>query len=123
MQGAQQIWVINVGDIKPMELPYGFVMDLAWNTSSITFESIPDYLRLWATRKFGSACAHDIAELVLDWNQLLGVRRFEMITPDTYSLQNYDGVDRVLAAWDSLAEREVDIYGRVDRDRRATFFH
>ena len=29
--GANRIWIVNVGDIKPMEFPIQFFMDYAWN--------------------------------------------------------------------------------------------
>ncbi|ETN42188.1 uncharacterized protein HMPREF1541_04129 [Cyphellophora europaea CBS 101466] len=123
MRGARQIWVINVADIKPMELPYGFIMDLAWNASSITFGSLPRYLELWAAREFGPALSVDIAKLVMDWNQLLGMRKFEMIRSDTFSLENYHEVERMLAAWQDLVDREDSLYRALDKDRQATFFH
>jgi hypothetical protein len=30
--GADRIWIVNVGDLKPMELPIQFFLDYAWNT-------------------------------------------------------------------------------------------
>lgn len=123
MRGAQQIWVINVGDIKPMELPFGFAMDIAWNASSITFAGIPDYLRVWATREFGHELAQDIAHLAMDWNRLIGLRKFEMVGPDTFSLENYHEIERVMAAWDMLAECEESLYRQIDKARQSTFFH
>ncbi|HLW06881.1 MAG TPA: glycosyl hydrolase 115 family protein [Marinilabiliaceae bacterium] len=33
--GVKNIWIVNVGDIKPMELPISFFMDYAWNPDAI----------------------------------------------------------------------------------------
>ncbi len=30
--GADRIWIVNVGDLKPMELPIQFFLDYAWDT-------------------------------------------------------------------------------------------
>ena len=32
---ARQIWIVNVGDIKPMEFPISFFLDYAWNPEKI----------------------------------------------------------------------------------------
>ena len=29
--GVNRIWIVNVGDIKPMEFPIEFFLDYAWN--------------------------------------------------------------------------------------------
>ncbi len=33
--GVKNIWIVNVGDIKPMELPISFFMDYVWNPDAI----------------------------------------------------------------------------------------
>lgn len=35
-RGARQLWVVNVGDIKPMEYPLSFFLKMAWNPEAIT---------------------------------------------------------------------------------------
>ena len=48
-QGADQIWVFNVGDIKPIEIPLTFAMEMAWNVDSIKADTIPQFLGSIAT--------------------------------------------------------------------------
>jgi hypothetical protein len=31
---VERLWVVNVGDIKPMELPISAFLDQAWNTDT-----------------------------------------------------------------------------------------
>lgn len=31
MYGVDKLWVLNVGDLKPMEYPISLFMDMAWN--------------------------------------------------------------------------------------------
>ena len=33
--GVNQIWIVNVGDIKPLEFPIEFFLDYAWNPDKI----------------------------------------------------------------------------------------
>ena len=30
---VKTIWIVNVGDLKPMEFPISFFLDYAWNTN------------------------------------------------------------------------------------------
>ena len=58
--GANRIWIVNVGDLKPMEFPIEFFLDLAWDPQRWPKESIAEFTRLWAEREFGrGACAGD----------------------------------------------------------------
>ncbi|MEO7997478.1 MAG: glycosyl hydrolase 115 family protein, partial [Gemmatimonadaceae bacterium] len=38
--GANRIWVVNVGDLKPMEFPIQFFLDYAWNPAAIPAEKL-----------------------------------------------------------------------------------
>lgn len=123
LRGADRQWVINVGDIKPMELPFGLSMDLAWNVSSITFESLPQYLRAYATRELGDAHAEEIADILLEHSHLVGMRRYEMVHSGTFSAYNYHEAERMLARWAALAERAKSLYnGGVTADAKGAFF-
>ncbi|KAF2680045.1 glycoside hydrolase family 115 protein [Lentithecium fluviatile CBS 122367] len=119
---ANRIWVINVGDIKPMELPFGFAMDLAWNTSRFDFDMIPMYLQLYTEREFGSAHADRIAELLMEFNHLIGMRRFEMVHPGTYSVLNYHEAERILARWRTLADQTKALYGEIADDDKPAYY-
>jgi hypothetical protein len=51
--GADRIWIVNVGDLKPMEFPIEFFLHLAWAPDRWPKERISEYTRLWAGREFG----------------------------------------------------------------------
>ena len=121
-RGARQIWIVNVGDIKPMELPFSLAMDLAWNASSITFDTLPRYLELWAAREFGGGYAQDTAAILVEHNHLFAMRRHELVAPSTFSTLNYHEAERILARWQALAERAKAIYARVPTEARPAFF-
>ena len=46
--GANKIWIVNVGDLKPMEFPISFFLDYAWNPRAWPAERLPEYARQWA---------------------------------------------------------------------------
>ncbi|KAL1799266.1 hypothetical protein ACET3X_003303 [Alternaria dauci] len=118
---ASEVWVFNVGDIKPLEQPFGFAMDLAWDISKFDFDMIPEYLRLYSEREFGTEYA-DVAALLMEFNHLIGMRRFEMVQPDTYSVLNYHEAERILARWNMLADQTKTLFDRIPETYKATYY-
>jgi hypothetical protein len=51
--GAREIWIVNVGDIKPVEFPISFFLDYAWNPDEWPVERLSEYTKLWAAKLFG----------------------------------------------------------------------
>ncbi|OIR05272.1 hypothetical protein GALL_125840 [mine drainage metagenome] len=99
---ATRIWIVNVGDLKPMEFPIEFFLDYAWNPSRWNQDNLGEFTRLWAAREFGSAHAAEIARLVEGYTKLNGNRKPELLAPGTYSITNYDEADRVVSTCDNL---------------------
>lgn len=62
--GATRIWVVNVGDLKPMELPISFFLDMAWNPARFDPDDLQRYTEDWATQQFGPRHAVEIANLL-----------------------------------------------------------
>lgn len=48
---VRNLWIVNVGDIKPMELPVSFFMDYAWNPNAIK-SHLGNYTQSWANRRW-----------------------------------------------------------------------
>jgi len=51
--GATRIWLANVGDLKPLEIPLEFFIRMGWNPAAMTKDVVADYQRRWAEREFG----------------------------------------------------------------------
>ncbi|RYC65657.1 hypothetical protein CHU98_g515 [Xylaria longipes] len=122
-RGVDRIWVINIADIKPLEMPFGFIMDLAWNTSSIDFNTIPNYLEAFASREFGSAHAMEISDMLMEQSRLIGRRKYESVQSKTYSVLNYHENERVLSEWRVLAESVVSFLDKLPDDRKDAYWH
>ena len=122
LRGATQIWIMNVGDIKPMELPLNFAMDLAWDVTKLNFQRIPEYLTKYATREFGPEHAAEIASLLLEYSHLVSMRRYELVTPETYSTLNYNEAERIIARWQSAANRAESLYTQIPPGLKPSFF-
>ena len=52
--GADRYWLLNVGDIKPMELGIQTFMDMAWNIHAFDFDTVNRHQTDLLTRLFGN---------------------------------------------------------------------
>ncbi len=119
---ADRIWVVNVGDLKPMEFPIEFFLTLAWDPSRWPKEKIAEYTRSWAQREFGPAHAAEIADIVAKYTKYNGRRKPELIDPTTFSLVNYHEADRVLAEWKAITTLAEKIYDKLPENAKDAFY-
>jgi len=119
---ARRIWIVNVGDLKPMEFPIEYFLSLAWNPQRWPHDKIAEFGRLWAQREFGPTYAADIADIVAKYTKYNGRRKPELLEPGTFSLENYGEADSVLAEWQTLTERAQQIYRQLPNNAKDAFF-
>lgn len=119
---ADRIWIVNVGDLKPLEVPINHFLDLAYDISKWGYGSVPRWLELWATREFGTHEAAQIASLTDRYGVLAARRKYEVLSPSVYSVINYDEANAILAEWAELAKDAQSIYDRLDPIAQIAFF-
>ncbi|HEX4006537.1 MAG TPA: glycosyl hydrolase 115 family protein [Acidobacteriaceae bacterium] len=119
---ATRIWVVNVGDLKPMEFPIEFFLTMARNPAQFDPGNLDDYTRLWAAREFGPEHAPEIADLLSTYTKYNGRRKPEQLEPNTFSLTNYDEADRVYTQWQTLVERAERVNRQLPPQDRDAFF-
>ncbi|KAG9252041.1 uncharacterized protein F5Z01DRAFT_738601 [Emericellopsis atlantica] len=122
MRGATGLWVINVGDIKPMEVPLNMAMDMAWNMDRFTPDKLLSYLEAFATREFGPDHAKETAEVLLEYSHLVGIRKYEHVTSGTYSVVNYHEAERVLGRWKTLAARAKSVHDQLPEKLKPAYY-
>jgi hypothetical protein len=120
--GADRLWIVNVGDIKPEEVPLEFFLTLAWNPQAWPKERLDEYLPRWAEREFGSSHAEEIADIVAKYAKFNGRRKPELLEPDTFSLINYQEADTVVADWKAITAKAEAIYADLPESARAAFY-
>ena len=52
--GADRYWLLNVGDIKPMEIEIQQFFDMAYDLASFTYDNANSYQPRWLARHFGN---------------------------------------------------------------------
>lgn len=70
--GADRIWIVNIGDIKPLEMPIEFFLRLGWSPDALGKDQIADWTKAWARREFGPEHAAEIADIVAKYGKYNG---------------------------------------------------
>ena len=117
--GVDDAWMFNVGDLKPMELPLSYVMDMAYDfdtygtaaaedtDETVTWE---EYTENWVKQQFAAqstlteADYKAIADILTDYTHLNGNRKPEQQQNNTYSLTAYNEAQETLAFAQKLGE-------------------
>jgi len=120
--GVDKIWIVNIGDIKPLEFPTEFFLDYAWEPGRWTADRLDAYSLQWSTRQFGSAHAAAIAEILTTYSFYNGRRKPELLSPDTYSLLNYQEAERITEDYNRLARQADSIYRLLPADYRDAYY-
>ena len=120
--GADRIWIVNVGDLKPMELPIDFFLNLAWKLDNWPKERIGEFTRLWVARQFGTQFAPDIADVLSKYTKYNGRRKPELLEPSTFSLIDYREADTVFADFQAAVAKAEEIYSKLPENQHDAFF-
>ncbi|WP_240676119.1 glycosyl hydrolase 115 family protein [Botryobacter ruber] len=120
--GATKIWIVNVGDIKPMEFPIEFFLNYAWNPEKWPVERLEEYTQLWAAREFGEKHANAIADIVSKYTKYNSRRKPELLSPTTYSLVNYHEAERIVAEYNQLAREAELIYNTLPAQYKDAYY-
>ena len=89
-----RLWILNVGDLKPMEYPITLFMDMAWNPDVIKTKSngcemvadVESHTREFCRMQFGDAQADEAARILNLCCKYNGRSTAEMLDAKTYNL-------------------------------------
>ena len=112
---ARQIWIVNVGDLKPMELPISFFLDYAWNPEKWTLDKLPIYTQIWSKATFGEKYANEIATYLDKYTKYNARIKPELLNATTYSLEGQNSEwSRVVNEYNTLATAAQTTYKKID---------
>lgn len=119
---VRNIWVVNVGDIKPMEYPISFFLDYAWNPGRIGPKDIEKYTVNWCEQQFGNKYAAEIADIIAKYTKYNSRRKPEMVDASTYSVENYGEFSNVTAYYNQLAIQAENIAKKLPAEYADAYF-
>jgi len=101
--GVRDIWIVNIGDLKPMEFPVSYFLDLAYDFETWGVNGrnkTKEYTKKWAMQQFKNAGGKDsiegIESVLTGYTKMSGCRKPEVTYTSTYSYVNYNEAQRVL---------------------------
>ena len=80
-KGARDMWIINVGDIKPAEYQLEMLMDMAWNIDAIpnNTKGLDSHLQNFLQREFGEKQSADLLQIMNEHYRLAYIRKPEFM--------------------------------------------
>lgn len=119
--GIDRIWIINVGDLKPKEMPIDFIMHYAWNPDDYPADKIDQYMVDWARSIFGGEYAREIAEIVTEYSNMNLERKPEVQRVGIYSVETGEA-QRMFNRWDELEKRTLSLSKKMPAEMQDAFY-
>jgi hypothetical protein len=102
--GIQKLWILNVGDLKPMEYPIQLFMDMAWDPSKYKVNNLLDHTRAFCAESFGEDQACEATQLLNLVSKYNGRITSEMLDARTYTTYEFA---QVVADYQALEARAL----------------
>lgn len=100
--GVRKLWIVNVGDLKPMEYPITFFLDMAWNPEKFNAQNLKQHTEDFCAQLFGNQYAKETARILSLYAKYNRRVTPEMLNAKTYSF-NYGEWERVVDEYNALA--------------------
>ena len=100
--GVRKLWVVNVGDLKPMEYPITFFLDMAWNPERFNAQNLQQHTEDFCAQQFGTKYAKEAARILSLYTKYNRRVTPEMLKAETYSF-HYAEWERVVNEYNTLA--------------------
>ncbi len=119
--GVDKIWVVNVGDLKPMEYPISFFLDMAWDPTRFTPANLLAHTEAWCKQQFGEKYANEAARLIDMYTKYNHRVTPELLNHKTYSLENYNEFETVANEYRELLVDAMRLYQQLPNTYRNAF--
>lgn len=119
--GVRKIWVVNVGDLKPMEYPISFFLDMAWNPDRFNANNLSQHTEQWAAQQFGTTHAKEISHLINMYSKYNRRVTPEILNDTIYSLENYNEWQRVKDEYQALSLEALKLFYLMPSEYRDSY--
>ena len=117
--GIDRIWIINVGDLKPKEMPIDFIMHYAWNPDAIQPGDEQAWLEGFTRSIFGEEYAKETADIIAKYSKLNLMRKPEVQVPGLF---NYEEMLHLNNQWQSLVVRCEALKEQIPAEAQDAFY-
>lgn len=119
--GVRELWIVNVGDLKPMEYPITFFLDMAWNPERYNAFNLIEHSVDFCRSVFGDKEAEEAARLLRTYAKYNRRMTPENLSSKTFSM-NYNEWARVTADYDRLAAAAEALGKRLPKEMHDAWF-
>jgi len=120
--GIDKLWIVNVGDLKPKEIPIDFIMHYAWNPDAVPADKTNEFIVNWAKQTFGDEHAVEIADIVSKYPKYNLWRKPEVQLPNIFSIVNYNEGDRVIKLWRDVADKAETLKSKMAPEAQDAYY-
>ena len=117
--GIDRIWIINVGDLKPKEVPIDFIMHYAWNPEAVKAGDEQAWLEGFAANAFGAEHAKEAADLMAKYTKYNLWRKAEAEVPGIFNKEEMAYTDSL---WLSLAARAEALRMKIPAEAQDAYY-
>lgn len=117
--GIDRIWIINVGDLKPKEVPIDFIMNYAWNPDAVKPGDEQPWLERFAGSIFGEENASEVADLIAKYSKYNLLRKPEVQIPGIF---NEHEMLVTSQRWQSLVQRAENLRAKLPEQMQDAYY-
>jgi hypothetical protein len=119
--GVDRIWVLNVGDLKPMEYPISFFLDMAWNPEQFNPQNLYQHTLDWCSEQFGAKYGEEAARIINLYTKYNHRVTPELLDANTFSFENYTEFERVRNEYRDLTLDALRLYNFIPNKYKDAF--
>ncbi len=128
--GIRDLWIVNVGDIRPDELPLSYFMELAYDFESMGTANPNQtdiFLARWVEEQFGAYIKDEdtkvvIADVLREYARIHGMRRPEAMNPQVYHVAHFNETKKMIARCEALMEKAESIKDAIPEESKDSFY-
>ena len=118
--GIQRMWILNVGDLKPMEYPIQLFMDMAWNPKEYTQQNITKHTTKFFRRTLGCKVAKEAADIYNQNCQYMARVTPEMLDARTYNVETGEW-KQVADEYQRLETRALRLFAEIPQEKHDVY--
>jgi hypothetical protein len=120
-----QVWIVNVGDLKPAEMGMEFFLDMGWDIDRWDKDSQAEYIEHWAWREFGPTHRKQISAIMLEYYRLGLAKKPEHLASGGigFNMINYgDEMQKRLDEYTQIETQASTIYQMLGDPYKDAFY-
>ena len=134
-RGIQKMWILNVGDIKPIEYQIELFMDMAWNIDKVEEEGVSGHLGKFLQREFGESIGRKLLPVMQEHYRLAYIRkpefmghtRVEEYNTDAYQVVtdmpwSREFINKRLEDYRKISDEVEQLASQIPQGRRDAYF-